>query len=254
MMRHPRTLAPFVPLALLLALTPALAQDQDPHALLGAALDRLRGPAMVATYTLEVERPNRSKTYVLRVYTDGGDRSLIEVVEPRRDAGQAFLTVGEDIWVYNPRLGRVLRLPPSGRNDRFLGSDVSYADLAGRDLERYYEVTLEPSTGTSQVLTLRLVPKPRAPTPWGAVVMVLERDTLLPRKILYYDQRGAVAKEVRLEDAVDLGDGRYLVTKTTVTDRTRTGYRTVFTVSDWKVGPVPEACFTPEALERGCRL
>jgi len=244
----------FILALLALLLAPATAGQDDPKAILKAAVDRLRGPAMIATYTLEVVRPNRSKTYVLRVYTDGADRSLIEVVEPRRDAGQAFLVIGEDLWVYNPRLGRVLRLPPSGRNDRFLGSDVSYADLAGRDLERYYEVTLEPASEEADALTLRLVPKPRAPTPWGAVVVVVERETLLPRKILYYDQRGAVAKEVLLEDAVDLGGGRYLITKTTVTDRTRPGYRTVFTVSDWKVGPVPERCFNPGALERGCRL
>jgi outer membrane lipoprotein-sorting protein len=232
-------------------LAAALDQTPDPRQLLHEAVDQLRGPAMVATYTLNVERPNRSKRYVLRVYTDGDRRALIRVIEPARDAGQAFLMLGEDVWVYNPRLGRVLRLPPSGRNDRFLGSDVSYADLSGRDLEDDYEVRLEPAAEAA-VLTLTLTPKPRAPTPWGQVVLQIDAATRLPRRIVYYDQRGRPVKEVELRKAVRIAQGRYLVTDTLVVDRIREGYRTVFLVSDWRVGPVPEACFTQVALERGC--
>ncbi|GEM90468.1 outer membrane lipoprotein-sorting protein [Oceanithermus desulfurans] len=229
----------------------ALAQSPDPKALLHEAVNQLRGPAMVATYTLTVERPGRSKRYVLRVYTDGDRRALIQVIEPKREAGQAFLMLGEDIWIYNPRLGRVLRLPPSGRNDRFLGSDVSYADLSGRDLEDYYEVRLEPAAPAGQ-LTLALTPKPRAPTPWGRVVLQIEAATKLPRRIVYYDQRGQPVKEIEMRKVARIAEGRYLVTDTLVVDRVREGYRTVFEVSDWRVGEVPDRCFTPTALERGC--
>lgn len=240
-------------LALLALAAPAAAAPPDPQTLLHQAVNQLRGPAMVATYTLRVERPDRSKKYVLRVYTDGDRRALIRVIEPPRDAGQAFLTLGEDIWIYNPRLGRVLRLPPSGRNDRFLGSDVSYADLSGRDLEDDYDVSLREESDGSGTYVLVLTPKPRAPTPWGRVEMVLGREDRLLRKIVYYDQRGAVVKEIVLRKAVKVSGDRFLITDTLVLDRVREGYRTVFTVSDWKVGPVPESCFTQTALERGCR-
>src|SRR5690606_17702027 len=68
----------------------------------------------------------------------GGERGLIRIVAPPREAGQAFLMDGDDLWLYNPRLGRSLRLPPSGRSGAFLGSDVSYNDIVGRDLENDY--------------------------------------------------------------------------------------------------------------------
>lgn len=229
----------------------ALAQSPDPKALLHEAVNQLRGPAMVATYTLTVERPGRSKRYVLRIYTDGDRRALIQVIEPRREAGQAFLMLGEDIWIYNPRLGRVLRLPPSGKSDRFLGSDVSYADLAGRDLEDDYEVRLEPA-GEPGRLTLVLTPKPRAPTPWGRVVLQIEAASKLPRRIVYYDQRGQPVKEIEMRKVARIAEDRYLVTETLVVDRVREGYRTVFEVSNWRIGAVPDRCFTPTALERGC--
>ncbi len=228
-----------------------LAQSQAPEVLLHEAVNQLRGPAMVATYTLTVERPGRSKRYVLRIYTDGDRRALIQVIEPRREAGQAFLMLGEDIWIYNPRLGRVLRLPPSGKSDRFLGSDVSYADLAGRDLEDDYEVRLEPA-GEPGRLTLVLTPKPRAPTPWGRVVLQIEAASKLPRRIVYYDQRGQPVKEIEMRKVARIAEDRYLVTETLVVDRVREGYRTVFEVSNWRIGAVPDRCFTPTALERGC--
>ncbi|WP_457629951.1 outer membrane lipoprotein-sorting protein [Oceanithermus sp.] len=240
--------------ALLALSSVALAQQPDPRALLHRAIDQLRGPAMAATYTLLVERPGRNKKYVLRVYTDGGDRAHIRVIEPKRDAGQAFLTIGQDIWIYNPRLGRVLRLPPSGRNDRFLGSDVSYADLSGRDLESDYRVSLAEAETGADTLTLVLTPNPTAPVPWGRVEMVLGKKDLLLRKIVYYDQRGAAVKDFVVNSTAALPGGGYLITGMLVRDLVRPGYRTVFEVSDWKTGSPPESCFSPAALERGCRF
>src|SRR5690606_7386431 len=84
------------------------------------------------------ERPGRITEYVMEIVTDGGERGLIRIVAPPREAGQAFLMDGDDLWLYNSRLGRSLRLPPSGRSGAFLGSDVSYNDIVGRDLENDY--------------------------------------------------------------------------------------------------------------------
>ncbi len=235
---------------LLLLATTALASP-DPRAILHQALNRLRGPAMTATYTLVVERPDRSKTYELRVVSDGDRKALIRVILPKRDAGQAFLTIGDDIWVYNPRLGRVLRLPPSGHNSRFLGSDVSYADLSGRDLEDNYQ----PQTRdvNEDAILLELTPKPHAPTPWGKVTLAVEKKRVLPQKIVYYDQRGNPVKEVVISGFAEYAPGRYLITTSKVRDLLNQGWRTRFEVSDWRVGPVPDGCFAQSALKRGCR-
>src|SRR5690606_30852067 len=95
--------------------------------------------------------------------TDGDRRGYIRVIAPPRDAGQAFLMNGDDLWLYNSRLGRSLRLPPSGRSNAFLGSDVSYNDLIGRDLEKDYNASL--AAADAGALLLDLAPVPGAPTP-----------------------------------------------------------------------------------------
>src|SRR5690606_13161740 len=110
----------------------------DASAVLEAVVDNLRGGPMRGTQTFVVERPGRITEYVMEIVTDGGERGLIRIVAPPREAGQAFLMDGDDLWLYNPGLGRSLRLPPSGRSGAFLGSDVSYNDIVGRDLENDY--------------------------------------------------------------------------------------------------------------------
>ena len=93
----------------------------DAEAVLRAVVDNLRGGAMEGTYTFVVERPGRTSQYVMEIVTDGDRRGYIRVIAPPRDAGQAFLMSGDDLWVYNSRLGRSLRLPPSGRSNAFFG-------------------------------------------------------------------------------------------------------------------------------------
>lgn len=229
------------------------ASAQEPHdarEILQAVVDNLRGGTMEGTYTFTVERPGRASRYVMAILSDGEERGLIRVVEPARDAGQAFLIDGDDLWVYNPRLGRSLRLPPSGRNNAFLGSDVSYNDLAGRDLEEDYTAALLPSEPGS--LTLELTPRVGAPTPYGRVMVEVAADHLTPRRIEYYDQRGNVVKRMTLSDYTPAG-GRHVPFRMVVEDVTRSGYRTEAVLSEAAFDiALPDGCFTLQALERGC--
>lgn len=260
----------------------------DPGAVLEAVLDNLRGGPLWGTYTFVVERPGRTTEYVMEMVSDGEQRGLIRVTAPPRDAGQAFLMDGDDLWVYNPRLGRSLRLPPSGRTGAFLGSDVSYNDMVGRDLEKDYTPSFassEPAgsggaaetgmaqtgtaetgtaqtgmaqtgtveTGTEATIVLELTPRQGAPTPYGRVLIGVDPAALTPRWVDYYDQRGQVVKHLTLSDYVEAA-GRRLPLLMMVEDRTREGYRTVVRVSDVELDTaVPETCFTLQALERGCR-
>ncbi len=128
-------------LVLLFLSLPALAQS-DPRAILHRALDTLRGPALKAELVLEVKRPGRTTRYRLFLYTDGKNRALVRVLAPARMAGQGYLMLENRILLFDPRFRRVLELPPSGKSQRFLGSDLAFEDLAGRSLETDYAVEL----------------------------------------------------------------------------------------------------------------
>lgn len=221
-------------------------------AVLEAVVDHLRGGPLRGTYTFVVQRPGRSTEYVMEIVSDGDQRGLIRVTAPPREAGQAFLMDGDDLWLYNARLGRSLRLPPSGRTGAFLGSDVSYNDIVGRDLERDYVAAFAEESSSEGLIVLELTPRPGAPTPYGRVLIGVEAERLAPRWVDYYDQRGQVVKRLTLSEYLEDG-GRFLPLLMEVEDHIRQGNRTVVRLSGVELdAAVPESCFTLQALERGC--
>jgi outer membrane lipoprotein-sorting protein len=236
-----------VAIAAVMATAPAAA---DPQAVLRAIGDNHRGGPGRAIVTLTVVRPDRQTEYVLAIWTDGEDRGLVHVRAPARDAGQAFLKIGDNLWIYNPRLRRALRLPPSGRSESFLGSDVSYGDLSGRDAERDYTPRIVSDDGS--VVVLELLPKPGAPTPYGKVAVRADARTFAPLEWLLYDQRGQAVKRIAFSAHTRVGEHLF-PTRTVVEDLLRSGYRTTAVYTETRFGaPVPDACFTQRALEQGC--
>lgn len=227
------------------------AQDITAQDVLDRVVENLRGVGQWATLQLTVERPQRTTDYVMEIVTDGDKRSLARVTAPPREAGQAFLSVDTNLLIYNPRLGRSLRLPPSGRSNAFLGSDLSYDDLAGEEYRDQYDATIAGSN--ADAITLDLTPHPEAPTPYGKLEFRVQRATYAPLTLTFFDQRGNAVKRMSFSDFKTV-DGRTVPERFEVVDLLKDGYRTVaaWTRVDYTT-PVPDACFTEAALERGCR-
>lgn len=236
-----------LPLPILLTLGLANAQG-DAASILDTIMNNLRGNSQAATLEMQVIRPDEEDVYTMRIYSEGEDRGLTRVIAPPRDAGQAFLNDGDNVFIYNPRLKRVLRLPPSGQSDSFLGSDLSYNDLAGDDLQEDYRVSILEETDES--VTLELIPNPDAPTPYGKVELTAEKPSYAPTRITYFDQRGNAVKENLLSDYAEVA-GLNIPQRFEVTDLLEEGHRTVVTWQDAEFGvEIPDACFTQNALER----
>ena len=242
--------------ATLLAFGGGLAQDaaevpDDADAILDRMVENLRGGGQRATLVMRVERDDDVREYRLEVISDGTERSLTRVVEPPRDAGQAFLVNGDELFVYSPRLGRALRLPPSGRSDGFLGSDLSYDDMAGDEVRDDYRAEI--AERDDETVTLSLIPRPTAPTPYGELRFTAAVPDLAPLELEYYDQRGEAVKRLSLSEFRELDDGTRVPTHFEVVDLTADGGRTIADWTDVEFGvEPPDRCFTQQALERGC--
>lgn len=242
--------------ALLLALAggacgQGAAVPQDPQSVLDSAIENLRGVSQWATLALTVERPQRTTEYVMDIVTDGDERSLARVTAPPREAGQAFLSIGNNLLIYNPRLGRSLRLPPSGRSNAFLGSDISYDDLAGEEYRDQYDAAI--ASRSDGAITLDLTPHPEAPTPYGKLEFGVQPGSYAPLWLTFFDQRGNPVKRMTFSEFRRV-DGKTVPERFEVVDLVREGYRTTasYTEVDYR-RPVPASCFTEAALERGCR-
>ena len=224
------------------------ANAQDAASILNTITSNLRGESQIATLNMQVIRPDQQDTYTMRIYSEGQTKGLTRVIAPPRDAGQAFLNDGDNVFIYNPRLRRVLRLPPSGQSDSFLGSDISYNDLAGDDLQKEYTASILAETDKS--VTLELTPNPNAPTPYGKINLMAEKPSYAPTNIAYFDQRGAAVKENVLSNYAEV-NGLYIPQRFEVKDLLQKGNMTVVSWQDAQFGvSIPESCFSQNALER----
>jgi len=104
------------------------------------------GDTLVASYTLVlVDRRDRQRNRELIVYSKdfGNDsRRLTRIQSPADIAGTAYLNYDwadanrdDDSWLYLPALQRVKRLSSSETSDSFLGSDFTYADINGLEID-----------------------------------------------------------------------------------------------------------------------
>jgi hypothetical protein len=93
------------------------------------------------------DRQGRARERTLTLLTRrgtgaAGDRTLIRFTYPNDIRNTAFLVwehPGEEDerFLYLPALGRVRRIADAEKQDSFVGSDLSYEDIAGRDLADY---------------------------------------------------------------------------------------------------------------------
>lgn len=93
---------------------------------------------------------------------EGKDEKMVAyVLEPSRLMGTAILTYDWDdpsrqneSWLYLPDLGATTRLTTSNRADYFLGTDFTYGDMEGLEVEdfTYQMVSHSPQANSAQVI------------------------------------------------------------------------------------------------------
>jgi hypothetical protein len=71
-----------------------------------------------------------------------GDRSLVRFTYPNDIKGTGFLVwehpdADDERFLYLPALGRVRRIAGQEKQESFVGSDLSYEDIGGRDIADY---------------------------------------------------------------------------------------------------------------------
>jgi hypothetical protein len=129
------------------------------------------------------------------------------------------LKLGDDMWIYTPKLDRVLKLPYSMMAQSWMGSDFSYSDLAKSDaLLVHYKLQL---TGTESqdghtVYLIEAIPLPDAPVIWGKQTLRIRDDHLMLEEV-YFDQDLAVVKTLTATKIGSLGQRKVYVTQMRMT-------------------------------------
>ncbi len=183
----------------------------DARALVEKAFNHLRGKTSYSKFTMIIHRPDFERSMTLSAWTRGKSDAIFFVEKPPRDAGNGTLKKGKDMWSYNPKINRAIKLPPSMMSQSWMGSDFSNDDLSKTEsiLDEYtHRVINEGKTDGVRTYDIELVPLEDAPIVWGKQEITLREDGVLLRQA-FFDEDMVLIKEMTAHDIKMMGGRLY---------------------------------------------
>jgi len=185
-----------VPIAALLLAASASAEERDATTIVKDAINHWRGLASDSVMTMVIHRPDWERTMTMRAWTKGDDRSLVRVLEPKKDRGNGTLTDDNSMWSYSPKVNRVIKIPSSMMGQSWMGSDFSNKDVARADdiVDQYDHsiLSVEEVDGVT-VYEIESIPHEDAAVVWGREVLSIRDDHVVTTH-RFFDQDGELIK------------------------------------------------------------
>lgn len=211
----------------ILSITPVSAQN--PTEIVQKSLDKVQGNSSKAEMTMQIIRPSWTREISLKAWSLGTEYSMIMITSPARDAGTVFLKRGNELWNWQPRIERSIKMPPSMLLQSWMGSDFTNDDLVRQSsiVEDYNHVLLNEETieGRS-CYVIELTPKPDAPVVWGKVIAWISKNDYLTLKNEFYDEEGFLVNTM-VGSNIKRMDDRELPTRLEVIPADEPGSKTV---------------------------
>ncbi len=209
--------------AVLLSLPPAsaLGQELTARQILDRALTRnafgLDNAKASITMRLVNKRGSaRERKISIKSRSAGGlGKTLVRFHAPADVAGTGFLVIenqerDDDQYLFLPALGKVKRIAASQRHEKFMGTDLTYADLEYRDLREAALTRLPDAEANGrQVYVIEAVPKGGA-SEYGKVLAAIDTTAFVVVRLAFYDQAKALIKTMNVHK-LEERDGRWLV-------------------------------------------
>lgn len=265
--------------AVLIALSAALAMPGASTAAEYSAAEVIRmfderydGDSSISDITMVlIDRRDRQRIRDLRLYSKdyGADTKSLSLFESPADIrGTAYLNFDwnesmrdDDSWLYLPALQRVKRLASSDTSDSFLGSDFTYADINGFEIDWYdYSFVSESEmVDGEECWVIEIVPKPEfreraeEATGYSKMQSWISKEKLLQIRGQVWETRGNRVKYFtasEIEQIEGIWTVKRLQAITTRNDRQEHASVMQIDSIDYNV-EVSDDLFTTEAMQRG---
>ena len=197
-------------LPLLLLAMPALvgaAEERDATQIVRDAVDHWRGLSSYTVMSMVIHRPDWERSMTMRAWTKGDDRSLVRVIEPKKDRGNGTLTDDDNMWTFSPKVNRVIKVPSSMMGQSWMGSDFSNKDVARADdiIDQYtHSILATDEVDGMAVYTIESIPHEDAAVVWGSEVLQIRADHVVLEHA-FYDQDGELVKRLETFEIADMG-------------------------------------------------
>ncbi|MED5240282.1 MAG: outer membrane lipoprotein-sorting protein [Pseudomonadota bacterium] len=186
---------------------------------------------------------------------DEGDKSLTIFDTPRDVRGTAMLTFSyktkdDDQWLYLPALRRVKTIASRNKSGPFMGSEFSFEDMRGQEVEKYtYKYLREEACGELTCYVMERYPTDKH-SGYTKMVVWLDKDEYRTWKVDYYDRRGSLLKTLESSDFSQYKDKFWQPAKMSMVNH-QTGKATDLFWSNYQYDTgLSEADFNKNSLKR----
>lgn len=154
-----------------------------------------RGNASIGTVRMLIHREDWERRMTIKAWTRGQKDSLFYIAAPPKDYGNGTLKKGREMWIYNPKINRVVKVPPSMMSQSWMGSDFSNNDLAKSDsllLDYDHSIIGTETHEDKTVYVIESIPKPNAPVVWGMQRLKIREDRIWLSEEFFDEERRPV--------------------------------------------------------------
>ncbi len=218
-----------------------------------------KGETNLMTMTL-IDTNNNERVRSLEGQTlennQNGNKSMITFVKPADVSGTKLLTwinKGEqnNQWIFLPKFKRVKKIKSSNQSNSFMGSEFTYEDIAGTDIEKYtFELLKEEMIGAEKAWVIEQTPLKKSG--YSKVISWISQKHYNPLKAEYYDRKNELLKTSNVSDYKSYKvNGKDIVRAQKISMKNnQTRKQSIITWTDRKIGvKFNESNFVSESLK-----
>jgi outer membrane lipoprotein-sorting protein len=192
------------------------AQDINATDIIRKADEKFNGEkSSYSVMSMTIIRPAWQRTIEFKSWTLGRDFALTLITAPPKEAGQAFLKRGPEMWSWNPSISRLIKLPPSMMSQGWMGSDYTNDDVLKESSvvkDYVHEIVGEESIGGRLCYKIKMTARKDASIVWGKQFRWIEKKDFLILRAELYDEDGYLVR-TETGSVIKIMDGRTVTSR-----------------------------------------
>lgn len=189
-----------------------------------------------STMTMNIIRPEWNRSVTMQSWSMGTDYYIIYVTAPAREKGQVFLKREKNMWNWMPKIGRMIKIPPSMMMSSWMGSDFNNDELMKESslvVDYTHKIVGEEKIDGYACYKIELLPLPQAPVVWTKVFLWISKEHDFALRSELYGKNDELVN-LQLSSEIKMMDGRLLPTKMVMEPIQKPGHQTVLLIEKIK--------------------
>ncbi|CCN85729.1 conserved hypothetical protein [Vibrio nigripulchritudo SFn27] len=195
---------------------------------------QMRGESSYTVSTMNIVRPDWTRSMSMKSWSKGQDLSLVLVTAPAKDKGTSSLKRYREMWNWLPGIERVIKIAPSMLGQSWMGSDFTNDDLINQSsivVDYTHELLGSETFDDTDMWLIEATAKPDAPVVWSKVKLWISQKMFLQRKVEFYDEFDELVNTLSTYEVKELG-GRMVSTRMEMVPADKPGQKTEMITHD----------------------